>query len=291
MAATDLLKVLPIFSVVVWYALAILQVYRDRFRTWTERFFLLACFFTGLYAMSDLAFFNTSNPETAREMAKLSVTAISFSAVFFFMFTQTYLGQMKQGYVPLLVPPVTLVPFIWAFMITDVVQPEPGSLFIALFHPVIFTAWLIIMVAYASKGLVNVFRLYRIVKEQSERLAKRILGIFVALLLTFFLGLFTNGYLGVTQNTTFPPPFSTLFLIPGLFVSATLYPGARGRVSEAMRRFRARRYVIQSAFLVYNDGTLIGSVSRQGQGDMDRDLFSATLDVIQNFMRTSFPLL
>jgi len=58
-----------------------------------------------------------------------------------------------------------------------------------------------------------------------------------------------------------------------------------------MRRFRARRYVIQSAFLVYNDGTLIGSVSRQGQGDMDRDLFSATLDVIQNFMRTSFPLL
>jgi len=290
-AAIDFLRTLPVFSAIVWYSLAILQVYRDRFRTWTERFFLLACFFTGLYAESDLAFFSTSNPAVALTLAKLSVTAITFAAVFFFMFTQTYLGKMKQNYVPLLVPPAALVPVIWAFMVQDVVQPEPGSLFIGVFNPYIFGAWLVIMVAYSSKGLFNVYRLQKIVKEQSERLSKRIFGIFIALVSTFFLGLLTNGYLGVTQNTAFPPPFSSLFVIPGLLVSATLYPGARGMVSEAIRRFRARRYVIQSVMLLYNNGLVMRSSSRQAEGETDRDLLGATLDVIQNFMRTSFPLL
>jgi len=290
-ATLDVLKLVPIFSVIVWYSLAALQIYRDRIRTSTEKFFLLACFFTGLYAMSDLAFFNASSRETARTLASLSVTAVTFSAVFFFMFTQAYVGTKGTWFSAFLLPPGILLPLIWTFMIHDVAQPEPGSLFFPLFTPYLFAVWLIVLVGYSSKGLVNVYRLHKIVKEQNPRLAKRVLGILTALVLTFVLGLTTNGYLGATQNTNIPPPFSTLFIVPGLFVSATLYPGARGRVSEAMRRFRARRYTIRSGLLVYNDGTLIGSLSISGEAEMDRDLFSATLDVIQNFMRTSFPLL
>jgi len=290
-AAFDVLKLLPIFSVLVWFALAALQIYRDRIRTSTERFFLLACFFTGLYAMSDLAFFNSPSHATARFLASLSVTAVTLSAVFFFMFTQAYIGTKGAWFSAYLLPPGLLVPLIWTSMIQDLAQPEPGGLFFPVFNPYIFAIWLVIIVAYASKGLVNVYRLRKILKEQNPRLGKRVLGILSALLLTFFLGLSTNGYLGALQNTNIPPPFSTLFVIPGIFVSATLYPGARGRVSEAMRRFRARRYTIQSGFLVYNDGTLIGSLATSGKAEMDRDLFSATLDVIQNFMRTTFPLL
>jgi len=45
------------------------------------------------------------------------------------------------------------------------------------------------------------------------------------------------------------------------------------------------------AYLIFNDGTLIASRAREGTGMMDRDIFGATLDVIQNFMRTSFPIL
>ncbi|TLZ77008.1 MAG: hypothetical protein E6K08_04510 [Methanobacteriota archaeon] len=44
-------------------------------------------------------------------------------------------------------------------------------------------------------------------------------------------------------------------------------------------------------FLTYEDGTLIGSKARPGETAIDQDLFGATLDVIQNFMRTSFPML
>jgi len=43
--------------------------------------------------------------------------------------------------------------------------------------------------------------------------------------------------------------------------------------------------------LVYEDGTLISSYAKEAGTSIDQDLFSATLDVIQNFMRTSFPIL
>ena len=39
------------------------------------------------------------------------------------------------------------------------------------------------------------------------------------------------------------------------------------------------------------DGTLVGALTRPGEKVIDQDLFGATLDVIQNFMRTSFPAL
>jgi len=42
---------------------------------------------------------------------------------------------------------------------------------------------------------------------------------------------------------------------------------------------------------MFNDGTLIASRVKTGGAKVDKDVFSATLDVIQNFMRTSFPIL
>ena len=43
--------------------------------------------------------------------------------------------------------------------------------------------------------------------------------------------------------------------------------------------------------MTYEDGTLIGAKIGPGEEVIDQDLFGATLDVIQNFMRTSFPIL
>ncbi len=58
-----------------------------------------------------------------------------------------------------------------------------------------------------------------------------------------------------------------------------------------MRRFKARLYVVKGVYLMFNDRTLIASQSSPDIQTIDRDLFAATLDVIQNFMRTSFPIL
>ena len=55
--------------------------------------------------------------------------------------------------------------------------------------------------------------------------------------------------------------------------------------------FQARRYSIKAVFLTFHAGTLIGAKTKPGETTIDQDLFGATLDVIQNFMRTSFPIL
>ncbi|MEK6988552.1 MAG: hypothetical protein AABX97_10795, partial [Candidatus Thermoplasmatota archaeon] len=93
------------------------------------------------------------------------------------------------------------------------------------------------------------------------------------------------------QETTIPPPFSSLLLVVAAATFFTLYPGSTQRVSEVMRRFQARNYSVMATFLIYKDGTLIGAEGASGENMVDKDLFSATLDVIQNFMRTSFPTL
>src|SRR5438874_2063596 len=108
--------------------------------------------------------------------------------------------------------------------------------------------------------------------------------------LTIFLGLGTNGVLGALRSQI-PPPFSTLLLVVAGATIYTLYPGSRQRIAEAVRRFQARRYSIKASFLTFEDGTLIGAKAREGETAIDQDLFGATLDVIQNFMRTSFPIL
>src|SRR2546422_896899 len=38
----------PLASAAAWFILAALQIYRDRWHTWTEAFFLFCCFFAGL---------------------------------------------------------------------------------------------------------------------------------------------------------------------------------------------------------------------------------------------------
>lgn len=280
----DVLKILPALSAVIWFSLAALQVYRDRIHTWTEAFFLFACFFTGLYALSDLFFFLAPFPATA---ARLSISSLTFSSVFFLLFTQAYVGRIRRIQFGLILPPVILLPLIWWTMVRGVI--EVGEIRYGEFDLTWFGVWLLAIVAYASVGIVNLYRIFAAVKEQSAQLARRTGRLFMVFVIIFFLGLLTNGLEGIFR-LPFPPPFSTLLAIPGAFAFATLYPGTRQRISEAMRRFQARRYTIHNGFLVYNDGTLIGSSSKMGATEIDRDLFSATLDVIQNFMRTSFPL-
>jgi len=48
---------------------------------------------------------------------------------------------------------------------------------------------------------------------------------------------------------------------------------------------------VKAALLVYANGMLIGAKLRPGEELIDEDLLAATIDVIQNFMQTSFSLL
>ena len=291
----EVLRNAPLVSAAAWLLLAALQVYRDRWHTWTETFFLFSCAFAGAYAIGDWLFFNAppNDPNLAGLYARISLTGITLAVNFFLLFTLVYVDRMRRGYWTFMLITGGLLLMIMTVGISHVTPPPPnsGALYVPFFNEVPFAIYLVYVTIYSVTGIRNLYRLRQIVRESSTALAGRATGLMVTFTLVLVLGLATNGLLGITQNDKIPPPLSTLLIFVAAMAYYTLFPVGRERISEAIRRFLARRYSIKAVFLTYKDGTLIGAKVRPGETSIDQDLFGATLDVIQNFMRTSFPIL
>ncbi len=297
----EVLRQLPLLSGVTWFGLAAFQVYRDRWHTWSESFFLFATIFAAAYAVADWFLFNVQSlypPDAVAGGAQVSAVAglicLALAELFFLLFSFVYVDRMRKVYLVFVAGAIGLLAVLATTTVTGVLAPaQAGGLYLPLFNPVGLWLYLIYVLGYGVTGVWNLVRVYRIVRRQSAAVARKAAGLTVAFTLVLVLGFLTNGYLDAVQNTTVPPPFSSLLLVVVLVAAYTLYPGSRERVSTAIRHFMSRRYDIRAAFLTFQDGTLIASKAKPGEAGagVDQDLFSATLDVIQNFMRTSFPIL
>lgn len=289
--AFEILRHFPLVSAVGWFLITGFQLLRDRYHTWTERFFLFACISAGFYAVWDWLFFNAPVNDAAAAMtaAIISMASVTLTALFLFLFTLVYVGRWRRRYWLYAAVTAVVLFLIPSGMIVEVDPPGPGELWRAIFDPPLFGIFLIYIVGYGLGGVGNLYRLYKIVRHHSERLARRTRGLVITFAAVLIMGLATNGYLGLVGERTIPPPFSTLLIAVAAALAYVLYPGAGERISTVIQRFKATRYEIKAAFLIFADGTLIASKIRPGERIVDTDLFSATLDVIQNFMRTSFP--
>jgi len=290
---------LPLATVGVWWGLALYQVYRDRYRTWTEVFFLAGCIFVGAYAFADVLFFTSPDQVQARTAALLGFSVLTLSVCFIFLFSVVFYTRMRTGYLLAFVPAVGLIALVWAGLVPNLgmIQPldsSPGAAFgppwLGSWDKTVFITWVVGVVAYAGLAAYFLLRTYREVADQTTKLRRRMLGLLVSTLLALALGGLTNVTRGL-GNYQFLPLFSTGLVLPGIVSVLTLSPLSTERFSVAVRRWKASRYNIKAAFVIFTDGTLIGAKVRPGEKVIDEDLFGATLDVIQNFMRTSFPTL
>ena len=296
----------PLATVAVWWSLAAYQVYRDRFRTWTEVFFLAACIFAGAYAFSDVLFFTVPTPEAAALAAKASFSVLLFAIMFLFLFSLVFYTRMRRSYAAAVVPAFAMIVFLWLYLV-PVVTPGEGLPITSLnpgcqppnpscppwvgdWDPTTFTIYVIVVLVYSIGAALFLYLTYREVARQTVRLRRRMLGLLVATLLCLLLGTMTNTLRSFTNQQVLPL-FSTALVLPGIVAFVTLSPMSRERFSVAVRRWKASRYDIKAAFVIFTDGTLIGAKVKPGEKVIDQDLFGATLDVIQNFMRTSFPTL
>jgi hypothetical protein len=291
----EVLRNTPLVSAAAWLLLAALQIYRDRWHTWTETFFLFCCAFAGIYAIGDWLFFNAppNDPDLAVLYARISLTGITLAVNFFFLFTLVYVDRMRQSYWIFMVITGGVLLMLLAVGISRVTPPPPasGALYVASFSEIPFAIYLAYVLIYSVAGIRNLYRLRQIVRKSSPALTRRATGLMATFTLVLVLGLGTNGYLGIMQIDQIPPPLSTLLIFVAGSAYYTIFPVGRERISEAIRRFQARRYSIKAAFITFEDGTLIGSKVRPGEKVIDQDLFGATLDVIQNYMKTSVPIL
>jgi len=281
----------PLATVAVWWGLAIYQVYRDRYRTWTERFFLGGCVFIGGYALTDIVFFTTAR-DVASTAALISFSVLALAIVCFFLFALVFYTRMRRVYLVAFVPAGALIVAVW-FDLLGTLEPLNGTSgppWIGKWNQTVFIAWVAVNLAYAILAAYFLLRTYREVAHQTTKLRRRMLGLLASALIALVLGGFTNIARGLL-GWEILPLFSTGLVLPGVVSFLTLSPFSTERFSVAVRRWKASRYDIKAAFLIFTDGTLIGAKVKEGEKVIDEDLFGATLDVIQNFMRTSFPTL
>ena len=293
MAATPLpyQELWPLGSVVVWWGLAGYQVYRDRYRTWTEAFFLAGCLFLGAYALADVFFFTVPLRDQAIIAALVGFSVLTLAVVFLFLFALVFYTRMRRVYILSFLPAAALIVVVWRYLVVDVnnLAGGQGPPWIGTWNSTVFSVWVLGTTIYGLLAAYFLLKTYREVAHQTTKLRRRMLGLLAAALITVAFSS-TNtirGLLGVQIL----PLFSTALVVPGIVSFVTLSPMSTERFSVAVRRWKASRYDIKAAFMIFTDGTLIGAKVQPGEKVIDQDLFSATLDVIQNFMRTSFPTL
>ncbi len=287
----------PLATVAVWWGLALYQIHRDRFRTWTERFFLVGCLGIGGYALADVFFFNLADQGQAILAAEIGFTVLTLAIVFMFLFALVFYTRMRRGYLLTLLPAAGLIAVVWFWLVppssaltslldmTNPIPPWTGN-----WDKAAFTLWVIGAAGYAVLAGYFLFRTYREVAQQTTKLRRRMLGLLIVTIISLIMGGFTNIARGYFSTASLPL-FSTGLVLPGIVSFVTLSPLSTERFSVAVRRWKASRYDIKAVFVIFTDGTLIGAKVRPGEKVIDQDLFGATLDVIQNFMRTSFPTL
>src|SRR6266508_6702772 len=172
---STVLKTAPLVSAAAWLLLAALQVYRDRWHTWTERFFLLSCFFAGFYAIGDWLFFNAdpNNLQAQESAALVSLTGLILAVNFFLLFTLVYVDRMRRRYWGFIFLTAAVLIMVWTTSIESVVPPSAGGVPIAIFASIPFALLLVYIAVYTVVGIWNLYRLYRIVRESSKTLARR----------------------------------------------------------------------------------------------------------------------
>ncbi len=291
MAFSAVIQAMPLATACVWLGLVLCLVARDRFRTWTEVLLLVLAASLGLYALSDFAFLNASTPGVAETASRASLALISIAVAAFALFAFVLRDRMRPRLALLLVAPIGAIALAWTRVVTGSASAaDVGLPYRAVFDPVALKEWAAYSLAYAALGLGLLWRTFAAMKRAAAGAARRLRLFLLALLLAVLSGASTN-LLAALLGIRMPPLFSTLLVVPGVLAFAALAPATELPFVEAAARWKARGYRIEAAFLTHEDGTLLGSRVRPGEPALDGDRFGATLDVIQNFMRSSFPRL
>lgn len=290
MAGTSWVVWAPLGTVAVWGLLAVYQVLRGRYRTWTEVFLIGACLSVVAYSLSDVAFFIADTRAAAWDAAVSSLICLTFSGLFFMLYGAVLQTRFRWGLFVSLFPVGAVVVLIPGTVLTDVIPSTSGVAWITKYDTAWFVVWISLLLAFVLIALVSIFLTYREVRGHSIPLARRLLALFVCLFLAVVLSLVTN-----TADSVFgwnvPPLLSTAFLVPGAVLLLAQTPLSERSLTDILRRLKARDYDVQGALMLHRDGTLIGSELVPGAEMTDQDVFAATMDVVQNFLRTSFPVL
>ncbi|MFQ5908843.1 MAG: hypothetical protein ACE5JE_08495 [Thermoplasmata archaeon] len=280
---------LPLGTFVIWASIGIFQLYRRRIRTLTEIAFVAGSFAWAGYALTDWLFFGAAQEAAAFFLARMSFTFVTIAAFLLFLFTKLFLTRAHRIDALLALPFVGALGLVWGGLVQGVEGGFPWG-WTVVPHPEMFMVWLAYVIVFASGGIWYTYRTYLVVRRNSEFLGRGMLGILNSYIAALVLGFGTNAVYMVA-GLDLMPMFSTTLIIPGIVSLYVLVPITRDRISSVMRKWKSTRYNVLGVYIIYENGTLIASRTNFEDQAIDEDIFGATLDAIQTFMRTSFPTL
>ncbi len=284
-----ILAQLPLATFVIWASIGFFQLYRGRIRTLTEVAFVAGSFSFAGYAVSDWLFFGAGEATVAFLLARVSVSIVTVAAYLFFLFTKLFLTRPHRTDLLLALPFLGALGLVWGGLVVGVQGGFPWG-WTAVFEPALFLVWLGYILTYTSAGIWYTYQTYLVVRQNSKFLGRGMLGILNSYLAALVLGFGTNAVYHMA-GLQLMPMFSTTLVLPGIVSLYVLVPVTRDRISTVMRKWKSTRYNVLGAYLIYENGTLIASRTTFEDRAVDEDIFGATLDAIQTFMRTSFPVL
>lgn len=275
----------------IWLAVVGLQVARYRYRTWTEALLLCTCACIVAYAVGDAFIFSAPSVANAWLAEVLGATALTLSAAFFVLFAAALHGRPLRE--------LSLVFVLCAAMIIvgPILLAAPpmatslgGLSFLPRYDPLGFALWAAYVDVYALTGVVPLYRSYREIRAQVQVSARRAFAFVLAAITVMILWIAWNVTV-VVLGVDAPPFFSTVLALPGIIALVGSFPRAQTGFMAGLRQAKAGQHGVQAAFLLHKEGLLIDSIDVWRAVGVDADLFGATPDTIQNFMRTSFPSL
>ncbi|MCI4371189.1 MAG: hypothetical protein L3J78_00915 [Thermoplasmata archaeon] len=278
-------------SAAVWLAVVGFQVSRYRYRTWTEAFLLGTCACFVLYAAGDVVVFWASSPADAWLAEVLGTGALTMSAAFFVLFAAALHGRPLRDLTLVCVPCGVMIVLGPLLLVAPPIATGGGiPTFLPRYTPLGLALWAAYIDAYGLTGIVPLYRSYREIRAQVQVSAGRAFAFLMAAICVMGLWTSWNVAVLVLRDAT-PPFFSAALVVPGIIALVGSLPPTRTGFMGSLHQAKRGKYGVQAAFLLHKGGLLIHSSDVWREVGVDADLFGATLDVIQNFMRTSFPTL
>lgn len=268
------------------YLIVTIQVAKGRFTTMTESFFGTGMFLAANYALSDYLVLAASTPEGALLAAKLSMSFLALSALALVLFTISYHRTAKRSWSTVFPLTVFFLVATWTVMIQGVERSAWG--WKVVLRGEFFYAFCGYLFFYVFAGVMHLHAAYRKVREQSRSAGARVAGVMHSFVFVLLTG---TVLVAVTGGSTAVPMFSILLVVPAFATLPLLMPGTWQSWIGAARGGQRHRVEVMAAYLMYEDGTMIQSKSTSARDSEESDLLPKTLDIVQSFVRTSFPLI
>ena len=213
------------FFIILWF------LFQSKYKTWSQRFFIVYLVFSGSYCFLEYLFRTAANKEFALLLVKPLFIIVTFIPVWPLLFSVALQEKPRAKWLVYLVAPLIFTPIVWGYLIKDVFQNAWG------WQSDVFTTawvgWLLYFFSYSSLFLYKLYKAQLILKEEGDLdLSFRLRIIFYAFIALIIIATSTNIAV-LLLGLSIPPLLVPLFFIPSLFIAYALMRKSNGKKTTA----------------------------------------------------------